>query len=162
MLFFRKKKKLSDAIILTIALVIPQIAGLVGSLYTIPNIKSWHSSLNKPWFSPPNWIFAPVWIILFLLMGIASFLVYKSNSKLKNKALQLYFAQLTLNIMWSVVFFGAHNPLGGFLVIAALWIEIAYTMDVFYKVNKTAGYLFIPYFFNQYAPALIILDSIIC
>jgi translocator protein len=146
MLFFHKKRKISDALVLAIAIIIPQIAGFIGSLYTTPNISTWYSGITKPSFNPPNWIFGPVWTTLFLMMGVASFIIYKQKDKIKTQALKLYLAQLTLNIMWSVIFFGAKNPLGGFLVIVALWIEIAYTMDIFYKIKKTAGYLFVPYF----------------
>lgn len=143
---FHKKRKISDAIVLAIAIIIPLLAGFIGSLYTTPNIAGWYANLSKPTFNPPNYLFGPVWTILFLLMGTASFVIYKQKTKLKTQALKLYFAQLILNTMWSVVFFGAQNPLGGFLVIVALWLEIAYTMDVFYKINKLSGYLFVPYF----------------
>lgn len=146
MFLFHKKRKISDAIVLAIAIIIPLLAGFIGSLYTTPNIAGWYTNLSKPTFNPPNYLFGPVWTILFLMMGVASFIIYKQKDKIKTQALKLYLAQLTLNIMWSVIFFGAKNPLGGFLVIVALWLEIAYTMDVFYKINKLSGYLFVPYF----------------
>ncbi len=146
MSLFQKKRKLSDAIILAIAILAPQFAGFIGSIYTTPNIKTWYAFLDKPSFNPPNWIFAPVWTILFVMMGVASFIIYKQNNKNKSQALKLYFAQLLINIMWSVVFFGAQNPLAGLFIIAFLWYLIGSTMLYFYKIKKSAGYLFVPYF----------------
>lgn len=146
MSLFHKKRKLPNAIILAITIIIPQLAGFIGSIYTMPNIKNWYAFINKPTFNPPNWIFGPVWTTLFILMGVASYIIYKQNNKKSFYALKIYSAQLILNIMWSIVFFGMKNPLGAFFVIIALWILIVYTMLTFYRIKKSAGYLFIPYF----------------
>ncbi|HNV96981.1 MAG TPA: tryptophan-rich sensory protein [bacterium] len=145
MSLFHKKRKISDLLVFIIAIIIPQMAGFLGSLYTTPNIKTWYAFVNKPSFNPPNWIFGPVWTILFILMGVASYIIYKEKNKLRIEALKIYTSQLILNTMWSIIFFGARNPLGAFILIIALWILIAYNMLYFYKIKKIAGYLFIPY-----------------
>jgi tryptophan-rich sensory protein len=122
-------------------------AGGIGSFFTFPSIQGWYSTLIKPFFSPPNWIFAPVWTILYILMGIAAYLVYEKGFKQKKVRIALAFfdVQLFLNVLWSLLFFGMHSPLYGLLCIIALWFSIFLTMNKFYKISKTAGMLFIPY-----------------
>ena len=132
---------------LIISLLICQVAGLVGSIFTMPAIGVWYATLHKPAFSPPNWIFGPVWIILFILMGIALYLVWsKSNGKEeRNKAIIFFSVQLILNIAWSFCFFYLQNPLSGLVEIFVLWIFILLTIIYFYKISKLAAYLLIPY-----------------
>lgn len=128
------------------SLVICQLAGLVGAVFTTPAIPSWYANLNKPPFNPPNWVFGPVWTTLYLLMGISLFLVIGKETKVDKK--QAYFcfaAQLVLNTFWSVVFFGWQQPLAAFLVILVLLTLIILTTIQFYKIAKPAAYLFIPY-----------------
>lgn len=123
------------------------LAGFLGSLFTTPQINGWYASLNKPEFNPPNSIFGPVWTTLFILMGIALFLVwikFKKNKTAK-AAFVFFMVHLVVNIMWSVVFFGAQNPGLAMIVIIALWLMIAMLLVQFYKINKYAGYLLIPY-----------------
>ena len=129
---------------LIIALAIPFIVAYLGSSVTTPSIGSWYATLNKPAFSPPNWIFAPVWTLLFLLMGIASYLVWKKQKKIKTP-LKLYGVQLILNFLWSYLFFGLNRPDLAMADIILLWIFIFLTLKSFYKVNKLAGALLIPY-----------------
>lgn len=123
---------------------IPSVGGYVGSLFTVPALVVWYFNLNKPWFSPPNWVFAPVWTILYILMGIASYLVYDSNGENKN-ALTLYFVQLPLNLFWSVLFFRLKNPLLGFFDILILDTVVFFATIRFYKISKTAGHMFMLY-----------------
>jgi translocator protein len=132
---------------LIISLAIPQAAGALGSLATIPNIDTWYEHLTKPSFNPPNWIFGPVWTILFLLMGIALYLVWREGiSKERVKfAMTLFGAQLAFNIIWSYLFFGLNNPGYAFAEIIALWIAIAATIAAFWQVKKSAAYLMLPY-----------------
>ena len=128
------------------SIIIAQLAGAVGSIFTAPSIQSWYVFLEKPFFAPPNWLFAPAWITLYALMGIASFLVWQKRRKVEVKsALYFYFAQLLLNASWSVAFFGLQNPSLGFLVIIALWLLILVTMVKFWRIERIAGLLFIPY-----------------
>jgi tryptophan-rich sensory protein len=132
---------------LVVSLIIPFIAAAIGSLATSPSIPSWYASLNRPAWTPPNWLFGPVWTTLYILMGIAFFLVWSKGWKKPNVrvASYLYFAQLALNALWSVLFFGLQSPLAGLAGILPLWVLIALTMWKFYGVDKRAAYLLIPY-----------------
>ncbi len=130
---------------LFLSILICFIAAGIGSYFTTPSIGGWYSSLNKPFFNPPNWIFGPVWTLLYLMMGISLYVI--SNLKLKNKknAIKYFFLQLICNVLWSVAFFGFHSPLYAFLLIAILWFFIFKTIKEFSKLSKTAGYLLYPY-----------------
>lgn len=132
---------------LIISIVLAQATGIIGSLFTYSEIPTWYMTLNKPSFNPPSWVFGPVWTTLFLLMGIAAFLVWKSGwSRIDvKKALGVYALQLVFNMTWSIVFFALHSPGWAFLNLIILWILIAWTMISFYKISKTATYLLIPY-----------------
>ena len=131
---------------LTGSILLCQSAGIIGSLATGKKALTWYNSLNRPEFSPPNWLFAPVWIILYLLMGISLFMVLKTeNCSEKKHALIIFGVQLFLNALWSLVFFGLKSIIGGFFVIVLLWIFIFITFYKFYKVCKAASYLLIPY-----------------
>jgi translocator protein len=129
------------------SILIPQLAGLLGSLFTVSSVRTWYPTLNKPVFTPPSWLFAPVWTLLFLLMGIALYLVWQKGLEAPGvkKALIFFSAQLILNTLWSVLFFGFKSPLLGLLDIIPLVILIILTIISFKKINPTAGYLLIPY-----------------
>lgn len=121
-------------------------AGGIGSLATTPKVPSWYSQLDKPFFSPPSAVFAPVWTTLYVLMGTALFLVIGAKETgSKKRAYIAYGVQLTLNTLWSLVFFGLESPWLGVVVIVPLLAAIAWTMREFYKHNKTATYLLITY-----------------
>jgi len=126
-------------------------AAALGSLFTMTQIATWYAGLHKPTFSPPNWIFGPVWTILYILMAIAMYLVwnYKTKNRVEHESrttgLLYFFIQLTCNSLWSIIFFGLHAPLAAFIVILFLWIFIYLSMQKFFKVSKTAGQLLIPY-----------------
>jgi translocator protein len=153
-----------------ISVLICELAGVIGSFFTAPAIKSWYYFLNKPSFSPPNWVFAPVWTILFLLMGISLYLVWSKNfviniseqdkekkvwnpisAKLltgswrEENVVAIFVLQLVLNILWSVIFFGLKMPGVAFFEILMLWFAILYTIVNFYRISKPAAYLLIPY-----------------
>jgi len=128
------------------SVVICLAAGFIGSIFTTPSIPTWYASLIKPVISPPNYLFAPVWTILYILMGIALFLVWTAKGKDKTKsALIFFFVQLGLNSLWSILFFGLKMPLLAFLEIIVLWIFILLTMLKFFKIKKAAGWLLAPY-----------------
>lgn len=123
-----------------------QLAGLIGSIFTFPSIGNWYKYLNKPFFNPPNWIFGPVWTILYLLMGISFYLIWQSKSKKKNnKYFLIFYMQLFLNSLWSAIFFGLHNTLLAFIEIMFLWLAISLTIISFYKISKLAALLLVPY-----------------
>jgi tryptophan-rich sensory protein len=133
--------------LLVFSLAIPLLIGFLGSTLTTPNIPTWFVCLEKPFFSPPNWLFAPVWTILFILMGLALFLVLRDGRKNRyfEDAILVFGAQLILNLYWSFFFFFIHSPLLAFYDIIILWLMIALNIYCFYKIKKTAAYLLIPY-----------------
>ena len=133
---------------LTVSLLLPQLAGGIGALFTFKAISSWYQFLSKPSFSPPNWLFGPAWTILYILMGISSFLIWQEKEKNEKagKILKIYFLHLFLNATWSIFFFGLKNILFGFLEIILLWLVIGYLLISFYKIKKIAAVLWLPYF----------------
>lgn len=132
---------------LVVSLTLPQLAGGIGALFTGPAIPGWYSQLAKPSFTPPAWLFGPAWTTLFLLMGIALFLVWRSRAKLPlaRAAYVTFGVQLALNVLWSALFFGLGQPLWAFGEIAVLWVAIAATMLTFARVSKPAAWLLAPY-----------------
>jgi len=127
--------------------VLCELAGVIGSIFTISSIPTWYAVLRKPWFTPPNWLFGPIWLTLYFLMGISLYLVFenKKNKAKEKPALWAFGIQLFLNVLWSVLFFGMHYLLYGFIEIVLLWISIAVTIILFFKVSKVAAYLLLPY-----------------
>jgi benzodiazapine receptor len=122
-------------------------AGAIGSVFTTPKILTWYATLEKPAFTPPNAVFMPVWFTLYALMGVAVFLVWRKGLQTKGvkPAFILFWVQLVLNVLWSVVFFGYESLVGGFAIILALGIVLLITIVKFFKISKVAGGLLIPY-----------------
>lgn len=138
--------KIIDISKLVTSLLICQMAGFLGSLFTTPAIPQWYAGLNKPPFTPPNWIFSPAWITLFVLMGLSLFLVWQRKGQpYVRAAFIFFFIQLTLNVLWSIAFFGLKSPLLGLIDILLLWMAILLTILTFFKVSRWAGLLLIPY-----------------
>ncbi|MFC7204888.1 TspO/MBR family protein [Haloferax namakaokahaiae] len=125
--------------------VLAQLAGLVGSVFTVTSIGSWYDTLVRPEFAPPNWVFGPVWTTLFALMGVAAFLVSQSNSPRTRRALTVFGAQLVVNVAWSAAFFGLQSPALGLVVIVVLLGAICLTMWEFAQVDRRAALLLVPY-----------------
>ncbi|MEF8847314.1 MAG: TspO/MBR family protein [Candidatus Paceibacterota bacterium] len=126
------------------SLALPQLAGLIGAFFTGSSVSGWYTTIEKPVFTPPGWIFGPAWTLLYLLMGVSLYLVW-SRAKTHKKALFVFAVQLVLNTLWSIIFFGLQAPLWGFVEIILLWVAILLTITSFYKINKTAAYLLLPY-----------------
>ncbi len=133
-----------DVVRLVASVAVCEAAGIIGSVFTISAIPSWYATLLKPWFTPPNWLFAPVWLTLYFLMGITLYLLWGKRRQ-SSAPLMSFGIQLVLNVAWSIVFFGAHELFYGFVVIAALWLAILATMALSYRLSKTAVSLLIPY-----------------
>ena len=135
---------LSKAIV---AILLCLSAGGIGSAFTVSAIPDWYSTLAKPSFSPPNWVFAPAWTLLYILMGLGAALVWQKG--LQNPpvrtALVVFLVQLILNMLWSALFFGLRSPLYGLVDILFLWIMILVTIAQFSKVSTPAAALLIPY-----------------
>ena len=139
--------KFSDMKKLFISILICLFAGFIGSFFTSSAIPTWYTTLQKPSFAPPNWVFFPVWTTLFIMMGISLFLVWQKGweDKKVKTAIYIFAGQLVLNALWSIAFFGFKSPLLGLMEIIILWIAIAATILSFMKVSRTAAYLLIPY-----------------
>lgn len=139
--------KLKDYRNLFLSILICNLAGAIGSIFTMPAIDSWYGNLVKPALNPPSWVFGPVWTLLFILMGVAAFIVYNHGwEKMEVKiALSIFGVQLILNTLWSIIFFGLQNPGLAFLELVLLWMAILFSIISFFRVSKKAAYLLIPY-----------------
>ncbi len=121
------------------------LAGFWGSTGTVGSIAGWYSIINKPFWTPPNWVFMPVWTLLFILMGTAAALVWKSGKKDAWKPVLFFFAHLVVNTYWSIVFFTNQDPVTALYVIAVLWLMIVGMMVWFWRYSRVATYLLVPY-----------------
>jgi len=139
--------KLNNFFKLVIAIVVSELAGIIGSIFTVSAIPSWYAGLAKPALNPPSWIFGPVWTTLYLLMGVAAFLVWRHGLERKEvkTALAIFGGQLVLNALWSIIFFGLKNPDAAFIEIVFLWLAILGTIIVFSKISRPAAFLLLPY-----------------
>jgi benzodiazapine receptor len=122
-------------------------AGAIGSVFTRAAIPTWYAALQKPPFTPPSWLFAPVWTVLYVLMGISAFWVWRQGVENKGIriALIVFLVQLVLNALWSLVFFGLQSPLLGLALISILWVAVLATIILFFKVSRLASVLMWPY-----------------
>lgn len=139
--------KLNTALRLLIAIGVCEAAGIVGALFTTPSISTWYTTLTKPALNPPAWIFAPVWTTLYLLMGIAAFLIWQKGLKKKEvkTALLIFIGQLLLNGLWTILFFGFHQIFFALIEIVLLWCAILASIVTFSKLSRSAAYLLVPY-----------------
>jgi benzodiazapine receptor len=139
--------KAMEIVKLAVSIGVCLAIGFIGSIFTTSSIPTWYMALEKPSFNPPNWLFAPVWTTLFILMGISAFLVWRVGLKEANVriALIIFIIQLILNAFWSIAFFGLRSPIAGLIVIIVLWIAILLAILSSIKVSRLAGVLLIPY-----------------
>jgi benzodiazapine receptor len=137
----------ADIVKLIVSIVACEGAGGIGSVFTRKAISTWYATLKKPAFTPPNSVFGPVWVTLYALMGVAVFMLWHEGlaQECVRIAFIVFWVQLVLNILWSVVFFGRRSPLGGMVVILLLWAAILLTIIKFFAVSNVAGGLLIPY-----------------
>lgn len=128
-------------------MALPQLAGLTGAAFTVTGEGSWYQTLQKPSWNPPGWLFAPVWTTLYILMGIAFYIVWKSSAdkKLKRPAIIAWIVQLFFNLLWTIVFFYAHQLGYAFAEIVLLWLLILVTIFLFARISKAAAWLLVPY-----------------
>lgn len=138
---------MSNTLKLIISIALPLIIGFTASLFTTPEISGWFTTLQKPSWNPPNWLFAPVWTILYILMGIAFYIIWKweGNKNSKQLAITFFIIQLLLNFCWSFIFFNQHQVMFAFIEIIILWTFILLTIISFAKRNKLAAWLLVPY-----------------
>lgn len=138
---------MKNIFLLILCILICQLAGIIGSIFTFEAIPTWYAVLNKPSLNPPNWVFGPVWTVLYTLMGISLFIVWKKREQGFNivSALYIFFTQLILNAAWSIVFFGVKSISGALILIIILWFTILLTIIKFSNISKPSSYLLIPY-----------------
>ena len=147
--------KINNTFKLIITIVVSELAGIIGSVFTTPSITGWYAGIVNPAINPPAWVFGPVWTTLFALMGIAAFIVWEKGLDRKDVkiALGIFIGQLVLNTLWSIIFFGSTtltinglNNIGiAFIEIIFLWLAILATIIAFYKISKPAAWLLAPY-----------------
>lgn len=132
---------------LIISILIPLITGSVAGFFTTKGVDGWYAAAIKPSFNPPNWIFAPVWTALYILMGIALYLIWKSEAEknIKQTALILFAVQLLLNFFWSFIFFSLQQTGWAFVEIVVMWLSILFTILWFGKISSAAAWLLVPY-----------------
>lgn len=147
MFFWPWNKPKDNYWFLLLFIIVAQSAGLLGSLFTFSAIPTWYATLDKPFFSPPNYLFGPVWTTLYTLMGISAYLIFRRFQFGKKAKLfwQVYWTQLILNTLWSILFFGFKEPGLAFVEIGALWYFIVRTIQESKKLNNAASYLLYPY-----------------
>lgn len=136
-----------EIIKLIVSIVICLAAGGIGGFFTAKSVKTWYPTLKKPRFTPPRWLFGPVWTTLYILMGISVFFVWRNGLDAPGVplAFTLFWVQLAVNVVWSAVFFGMRNKAGGLVVIVALWLLILAAILTSFQVSAAAGGLLIPY-----------------
>lgn len=138
--------KIKSIVSLILCIALCQAVGGLGAIFTTPEIAGWYATIQKPSFNPPNWIFAPVWTTLFVLMGVSLWLTFKSENSSARKAALLAFAiQLVLNSAWSFLFFKMHSLLAGLIEIFFLWLAILFWIVKTYPVSKAGALISIPY-----------------
>ncbi len=131
---------------LIFSLIIPLSIGAVAGMFTSQSVPTWYASLNKPSFSPPNWVLGPVWTTLYILLGISFFLIWKENpSKQRNLAITVFAIQMLLNFAWSFIFFYFHLIGAALIEIIFLWISIVAMIYLYYKIKPIAAFMNIPY-----------------
>ena len=131
---------------LVICLVLTIGLGGAGGFFTVKEIASWYVTLHKPNFNPPNYLFGPAWSVLYVLMGISLYIIWKQPPSAQRKqAITIFLIQFTLNIIWSFIFFNQHQILWALADIIAMWLLILLTIFSFAKLNKTAAWLLVPY-----------------
>lgn len=128
---------------LLVSILIPLIFGVIGSL--LGGAFNQYEDLNRPWFAPPGIVFPIAWTIIYILMGISSYMIYQTKSKEKDIALKIYFTQLIINALWTLIFFRLQLQLFAFIWLIILLATVIIMVYKFYKIEKIAGYLQIPY-----------------
>lgn len=122
-----------------------EAVGLAGSVFTSKSIPNWYDQLQKPSITPPSWVFGPVWTLLYALMGISASIISQKKEQGKSVGMTVFYLQLLLNFLWTVIFFGMRSPFAGLVEIFILWIFIAVTIILFWKLSPSAALLLVPY-----------------
>ena len=126
-------------------IVLSQMAGFIGAGLTATSVQTWYVTLNKPWFTPPNWLFGPMWLTLYTLMGLATFWISEKKTKQSKSAVKFFLVHLLVNALWSPVFFGLKQVFLALVIIAIMWVMIVLLIGKYGKIDKKAGLALIPY-----------------
>ena len=122
-----------------------ETAGVVGSVFTRDSLRDWYPTLQKPSFTPPDWVFGTVWTVLYAMMGVSLYLASRQREEVETAARGLFAVQLMLNTLWTYIFFGRRSPGWALVEISLLWVAIASTTLSFFRVSRTAALLLLPY-----------------
>ena len=128
-----------------VASTLTLVLGIASGFSTIESITTWYQYLNKPSFNPPNYLFGPVWSVLYLMMGVAFALVWHSQDTRKRQAMWVFGVQFVLNLAWSFLFFNLHQTGWALIEIIIMWLSVAWTIRLFYPIKPLAAYLLVPY-----------------
>jgi len=126
-------------------IMLSQMAGFIGAGLTATSVQTWYVTLNKPWFTPPNWLFGPMWLTLYTLMGLATFWISDKKTKQSKSAVRFFLIHLLVNALWSPVFFGLKQVFLALVIIVIMWVMIAILIGKYGKIDKKAGLVLIPY-----------------
>lgn len=142
-----KRYAMKNWLKLLISILLPQVAAGIGAYFTVTGTGTWYQTIEKPDWNPPSWLFAPVWTILYIAMGVAFYLIWKSSAApgKKRTAMILWGVQLVLNLFWTIIFFNQHQLFWATVEIAVLWVAILATIFAFAKISKVAAWLLVPY-----------------
>jgi len=142
-----RRLSVKDAAKLALCIAAPLLIGAAGGLVTAASLQPWYDSLHRPAFTPPSWVFGPVWTALYILMGIAAFIVWQQGGRVAavRTGMAAFAVQLILNAAWTPVFFGLHSLRGALVVIVLLWVAIVWTIILFRKVSALAAWMLAPY-----------------
>ena len=126
-------------------IVLSQMAGFIGAGLTATSVQTWYVTLNKPWFTPPNWLFGPMWLTLYTLMGLATFWISEKKTKQSKSAVKFFLIHLLVNALWSPVFFGLKQVFLALVIITIMWVMIVILIGKYGKIDKKAGLALVPY-----------------
>ncbi len=136
---------MTKSIKIAVSIAFCLLVAFLGSVATQSSVGGWYTTLNKPFFNPPNWLFGPVWTLLYIMMGVSAGMVWNIKNKLLNKAMYWFGVQLLFNLSWSFAFFYFENPQSALVIIILLWISIYMSIRNFKPISAIAAYLLIPY-----------------
>lgn len=126
-------------------ILVCQMAGIIGAGLTATSVQTWYVTLNKPWFTPPNWLFGPMWLTLYTLMGIATYIISQKKTKQAKSAVKFFLIHLLVNALWSPIFFGLKQVFLALVVIAIMWVMIAILIGKYGRISKWASWMLVPY-----------------
>lgn len=126
-------------------IMLSQMAGFIGAGLTATSVQTWYVTLSKPWFTPPNWLFGPMWLTLYTLMGLATFWISEKKTKQSKSAVKFFLIHLLVNALWSPVFFGLKQVFLALVIITIMWVMIVILIGKYGKIDKKAGLALVPY-----------------